>query len=101
MKDRQVWEGNEFGEFSVKNAYARLTNHGIGLHQNVFRHFWMVKDFPNVLTTTWRAIVDRIPTRDNLSKRGVDMCAHECVMCLAVNESSQHIFQQCKVAQGV
>ena len=42
VKDRQVWDGDESGDFSVKKAYARLANHGIGLHQNVFRLFLYV-----------------------------------------------------------
>ncbi|KAK7342058.1 hypothetical protein VNO80_25000 [Phaseolus coccineus] len=44
VKDKQEWEGVESEEFSVKDAYACLANHGRGLHQNAFRQFRMKRE---------------------------------------------------------
>jgi len=44
--------------------------------------------------------MDRIPTRTNLSRRGVVTPLY-CVMCQASDESSQHLFVECIIAQLV
>jgi len=33
------------------------------------------------MTTAWCILVDRLPTRVNLEKRGIDMDNNICVMC--------------------
>ena len=39
VKDRQVWEGDASGEFSVKFAYDRLEQHVKGSHHDIFKAF--------------------------------------------------------------
>ena len=54
-----------------------------------------------MLTTAWRVLIDRIPTRVGLSRRGVHMLSNACGLCQSKEESCQHLFIECKVAQLV
>jgi len=74
--------------FSMKFVYEWLTNNIRGPHHDIFSHLWRIKASPSVLTTTWRVMVDRMPTRVNLTRRGVKMPTLVWVMCQGVNESS-------------
>ena len=99
--DSQLWDGNSSGLFSVKSAYECLYNRTRGSPNRVFKLLWQVKAFPNVLTTAWRALLDRLPTKTCLLRRGVVVTSLLCVMCCSENESAQHLFVECIVAQRI
>ncbi|GJU38259.1 RNA-directed DNA polymerase, eukaryota [Tanacetum coccineum] len=48
-----------------------------------------------------RARRDRLPTRVNLSRRGVLLDSHLCPLCNAAMEDVQHVFFRCDVARVV
>ncbi|GJZ19505.1 RNA-directed DNA polymerase, eukaryota [Tanacetum coccineum] len=50
---------------------------------------------------SWRARRDRLPTRVNLSRRGVLLDSHLCPLCTAAMEDVQHVFFRCDVARVV
>jgi len=99
VTDAQVWGGDASGVFSVKYAYECLANHGSNPHNNIFKQLWQAKAFPNVLTTAW-TLWDRLPTITSLFRRGV-VTPLLCVMFHASDESSQHLFVDCSIAQRV
>ncbi|GKC33112.1 RNA-directed DNA polymerase, eukaryota, reverse transcriptase zinc-binding domain protein [Tanacetum coccineum] len=47
---------------------------------------------------SWRLCVDRLPTRCNLDKRGLDLDSVRCPMCNDDLETVQHVFVDCSVA---
>jgi len=49
----------------------------------------------------WRAMIDRLPTRVNLIRRGVNIHNNFCPLCSKAEETMQHLFIGCKVAQKV
>ena len=67
----------------------------------MFKYLWKAKAFLNVITTTWRVLLGRIPTRKSLSRRGVTLDTSLCALCQTKDESCQHLFLKCKVAQAV
>ena len=99
--DTQVWRSDESGCFSVKSAYECLAKHERGPQKEEFINLWKAKTFPNVLFTAWRPLLGRLPTRLCLSRRGIVMNSTMCALCLAEEESCQHLFMECKHAQGV
>ncbi|GJS23218.1 RNA-directed DNA polymerase, eukaryota [Tanacetum coccineum] len=50
---------------------------------------------------SWRARRDKLPTRVNLSRRGVLLDSHLCPLCNPAMEDVQHVFFRCDVARGV
>ena len=63
------------------------------------KQLWEVKAFTNALTTAWRVLLDKMPTRSSLSRRGVVGCFSECGLCQTSEETSQHLFLEFFVAR--
>ena len=98
-QDTRVWGINDKGCFSVKSAYASIR--GDGTRNAVFDLLWKAKAFPSVLTTAWRSLLDRLPTRECLSRRGVTMESTLCEFCHSKIETSHHLFLECQVVVRV
>ncbi|XP_058759067.1 uncharacterized protein LOC131632311 [Vicia villosa] len=63
---------------------------------------WNLKLPPKIKVFTWRLFIDRLPTRDNLLKRGVtSVVCPNCVMCGSSLESSSHLFFFCQEVKAV
>ncbi|KAJ9560897.1 hypothetical protein OSB04_006057 [Centaurea solstitialis] len=43
----------------------------------------------------WRVMLDKLPTRDNLIKKGMDIDSTLCSVCKMDNESMQHVLFDC------
>ena len=92
-----MWRSDEFGCFSVKLAYECLAKPERAPQKEVFINLWKAKTFPNA----WRALLGRLPTSLCLSRRGIVMNTTTCALCLAEEESCQHLFVECKHAWRV
>ena len=101
QEDIQVWGRDDSGLFSVNAAYECIAHPGRSSQNGVFSYLWKIKTFPSVLTTTWRVLIGRIPTRENLSRRGVILNTILCAMCELKEETCQHTFIECDAAQRV
>jgi len=66
-----------------------------------FQLLWSLKTVPSALMCIWRIIWDRLPTRANLVRRGVQLGCALCPLCREDVESVQHLFCTCKVTQKV
>ena len=67
IKDNHTWGKEKSRLFSVKSAYECLAKQIRDPQSEVFKLLWKVKAFPSVVTTAWRVLVGRIPTRVDLS----------------------------------
>jgi len=97
-KNVLVWRSEATGQFTVSSAYECLLSTARGPHFDVFKDLWEAKTFPSVMITAWRALLNRIPTRSCLRRRGVLLDTIVCAMCEIKEESCQHLFIECKVA---
>ena len=84
-----------------KDAYECLAKHESGIQLDVFKYLWKVKAFPSVVTRAWRVLMDSLPTRECLGRRGVTMNTTLCALCQIKEESCQHLFLECKHALNV
>ena len=85
----------------MNSAYECLAKQGRGPHLDVFKYLWKAKAFPCVVTTVWRVLMNSLPTRECLSRRGVMMNTTLCALCQIKDESYQHLFLECKHAMCV
>ena len=100
-EDSIVWSGDTEGIFSVKSAYLTLCNSPNGVLHNVYSLLWQAKAKRKEVCTAWRALLGRLPTYDNLIRRGLVVNSSLCVLCKAAEESTQHIFINSIFAQRV
>jgi len=62
----------------------------------VFEYLWNLKVMPSALFYVWRALSNRIATKQNIYKRGVTLRDTLCVLCGREEETTSHILVSCK-----
>ncbi|GJX02718.1 RNA-directed DNA polymerase, eukaryota, partial [Tanacetum coccineum] len=95
--DRWYWTLDGSGEFSVASARKVIDDNRFPEVSNQTR--W-IKAVPiKVNIHAWKVRMDCLPTRLNISRRGIDIPSILCPVCGSVTESSSHLFFDCLVAK--
>lgn len=94
MPDKLCWTSAPDGELTSKVAYNTLT--GAGAHVLWAKLLWNSYIPPSRSFITWRLLHNKLPTDENLRKRGCFIVSI-CCFCLQAAESSHHIFFDCPV----
>ncbi|GJR11580.1 RNA-directed DNA polymerase, eukaryota, partial [Tanacetum coccineum] len=97
--DRWVWSLVGTGEFSV--ASVRKLIDDIRLPEVSSQSRW-IKEVPiKVNVLSWKVRLDGLPTRLNISRRGIDIPSILCPICDREVESVSHLFFKCHVATDI
>ncbi|KAJ0558404.1 putative reverse transcriptase zinc-binding domain-containing protein [Helianthus annuus] len=97
--DKQVWNMDDTGLFSVSSIKKILSSTDRTLPSRIFSwNNWIPK---KVGMVAWRAEKDRLPTREALIRRQINITDASCVLCGECMESSEHLFVACHFAQTV
>ena len=95
--DRWRWSLEGSGEFSVSSVRKAIDDIRLPIVSSKTR--W-IKEVPiKVNIHAWKVRLDGLPTRLNLSRRGIDISSILCPNCGVVTESARHIFFECSVAK--
>ncbi|KAD3068242.1 hypothetical protein E3N88_36122 [Mikania micrantha] len=97
-RDTWLWGDAHPMEFSVK-AVRELIEDRL-LPSNNFQIPWSTWVPIKVNVFAWRAGLDRIPSKDGLSKRGIPINPM-CSICLAKSETTDHLLLKCELASSV
>jgi ribonuclease HI len=108
-RDRLIWRCTKIEDFTVRSAYhlgkefqARQLPECSEdkKEEEVWKMCWKLK-IPNAAKMfLWRACHNSLPTKVNLKKRGV--CENSlCPICLAEDETVEHIIWECPAASDV
>ena len=95
-EDRWLWTLETSHAFSVRSLYNFLTLQPPAEQPDDASSIWH-KDVPlKVVLFAWRLIRDRLPTKDNLLRRGViHFDSRLCVAGCGTIETSYHLFLHC------
>jgi len=101
--DGWSWTSNPDGRYSVKSAYSHLFKAlpAAGIPKGVVLQaasaVWKSWAPSKVIVFSWQLLLDRIPSRSNLIRRGVHLPidGRGCVFCDGSSESSVHLFLSC------
>ncbi|GKA08135.1 RNA-directed DNA polymerase, eukaryota, reverse transcriptase zinc-binding domain protein [Tanacetum coccineum] len=97
--DRYVWSLSNSGDFSVASFRKVIDENRYPGGRSRTR--W-VKYVPiKVNVTAWKIKMDALPTRLNISRRGMDIQSLSCPICDCGVESSSHLFFQCNLVRQV
>ncbi|GJR16920.1 RNA-directed DNA polymerase, eukaryota, reverse transcriptase zinc-binding domain protein [Tanacetum coccineum] len=99
IDDMWRWTLESSGEFSVASIRRVIDEKRIlSVHS---RTRW-VKYVPiKVNVLAWKIKMDALPTRLNISRRGIDIPCIECPSCDCGVESSAHLFFQCDLVRQI
>jgi len=99
--DRLVWVGEATQVYSVRSGYSILNGESSMQSTMSFKMLWSLSVAPSAIVSAWRILLDRLPTRLNLTRRGVQLVNLLCALCLDGDESTDHLFNTCRVVQQV
>lgn len=69
--DQWVWHLHSSMCYYIRSAYNKLTEMDINDYQDAYNFVWL-KEVPlKAFIFSWRLILNRVPTRDNLWKRHI------------------------------
>ena len=96
IDDQWVWEADLSGRYSVKSAYSVLRQDVLEeAPAEEFKELWKLKVPSKVAMFAWRLLIDRLPTKDNLRRKQVELNDYLCPFCSSVEESASHLFFHC------
>nr|GEZ59784.1 RNA-directed DNA polymerase, eukaryota [Tanacetum cinerariifolium] len=99
ISDRWTWTLNSSGEFLVASV-RNLIDVKIfpeGEHKTRWSRYVPIK----VNTHAWKVMSNSLPTRFNISRRGIDIDSITCVNCDTGVETTSRLFFTCDMAQQV
>jgi hypothetical protein len=97
-EDKLWWTPSSKGSFEVSSFYRVLSSHG-SIHFP-WKGIWRTKAPPRVAFFAWTAASSKIPTIDNLRRRGM-IVVNRCWLCESDGESVDHLLLHCGVASAL
>ncbi|GKU98163.1 hypothetical protein SLEP1_g11197 [Rubroshorea leprosula] len=101
--DKWQWIHSSDGLYSTKMAYWKLTKERTGSKEaKMSKRIWNPMLPSKIAAFNWRVILDRIPTKANLHKRGIikDIEEAKCGICEEYKDAS-HLFLNCKISKWI
>ncbi|GKC13769.1 RNA-directed DNA polymerase, eukaryota, partial [Tanacetum coccineum] len=96
ISDRWSWLLDPSGDFSIKSTREFIDDSMLSKTDVPTR--W-VKSIPiKIKIFAWRVSLDKLPTRLNLSLRGLDIPSIICPLCSIAVESTSHLLFSCQLA---
>ncbi|GJV12069.1 RNA-directed DNA polymerase, eukaryota [Tanacetum coccineum] len=98
-QDKWVWNLEGDGMFKVASA-RRFIDEGLSEMEGVQTRW--VKLVPiKVNVFAWRLALNKLPTRFNMSSRGLEIPSIVCPLCNVEAEMVDHLFFSCSVASSI
>ncbi|GJX47886.1 RNA-directed DNA polymerase, eukaryota, reverse transcriptase zinc-binding domain protein [Tanacetum coccineum] len=99
IRDRWIWSLQSSGDFTVASIKKLIDEFTLSEVSSNTRWIKAVPIKVNVLA--WKIKLDNLPTRLNISRRGMDIDSILCPTCGKVVESTRHIFFTCQIARDI
>lgn len=106
ITDSWKWRLNPKGIYSTKTVDSTLHHRPDGGHSIMdrgFKHIWNKFIPTKVSATTWRILLGRLSTKDNLKRRNTLSEEDDllCVFCINCPETVNHVLFECGLAHRV
>ncbi|KAJ0601850.1 putative RNA-directed DNA polymerase [Helianthus annuus] len=98
-EDMWKWVADASGSFSVRGLRQLLRPTPDNELGQI--HCWNKWCPIKVNFLTWRLFLNRLPTKEALARRNVQIACTDCVFCEEAVESSDHLFAACRFVQGI
>ncbi|GJW63797.1 RNA-directed DNA polymerase, eukaryota [Tanacetum coccineum] len=99
MQDRWIWSRMGTGDFSVASVRSMLDDHKLSVVSSQTR---CIKVLPiKINMFAWKVRSDKLPSRLNLSLKGLPIPSILCPICDEHVESTTHIFFSCSMMKDL
>ena len=96
------WTADPIGQYSANSAYNVIMEGAAAVTQeDCFVKLWSIKVPSKIEIFAWRLIRDRLPTRQNLQQRQVQVAKTSCPFCRDSEENACHLFFHCSKIQPI
>lgn len=95
-RDRWFWDLNGSGTYRVKDVRNMLDEFFLPKEDVATR--WLPHLPIKLNVFAWRLYLDRLPTKSNLIRRGIQVDSPICPNCISYDEDVPHIFFKCTLA---
>nr|GEZ79832.1 RNA-directed DNA polymerase, eukaryota [Tanacetum cinerariifolium] len=99
IANRWVWTLENSGDFSVASIREKIDEKILPIVCSKTRWVGYVPIKVNVLA--WKIKIDALPTRQKISRRGIDIQSITCPVCDNGVESLDHLFFRCRLARQI
>jgi len=99
--DSWIWKVGGLQSFTVSSAYKLIRKDNEADSLSIFSKIWRSKVVPSAALMAWRVLENKLATRVNLSRRGVQLESLRCVLRGKEEESCSHLFFGCSFAWRV
>ncbi|GJY51180.1 RNA-directed DNA polymerase, eukaryota [Tanacetum coccineum] len=99
FRQRWIWSLDSSGEFSIKSTRLFIDDHlllAVGAPTR-----WVSEVPIKINIMAWKVSLDKLPTRLNLSLRGIEIPSITCPICSCAGESCSHLFFSCSMARNI
>ncbi|GKV36541.1 hypothetical protein SLEP1_g44662 [Rubroshorea leprosula] len=103
QQDSWRWKYESKGTYSTKSAYTLLKSSNREADTRRFSMLWNNKVPLKVSAFVWKGMQNRIPTGDNLVKRGIvgSNTDFACIFCGKQTETASHLFFTCDATWAI
>jgi len=98
MFDQWCWVGESVNVYTVHSGYWALKEIPDVQSNECFGEIWSLKVLGITKIFGWRVLLDRLPFRVNLERRGILVSSNMCPLCNKDVETLQHLLITCEVA---
>ncbi|RZC29830.1 Cytochrome P450 714A1 [Glycine soja] len=100
--DTWEWSADPEGQYSTRSAYDLIGEEARDSSQEeCFEKLWRIKVPARFLVFAWRLLRDRLPTRQNLQRRQIQLTDSLCPLCRTQQEDASHLFFHCSKVQPI
>ncbi|GJZ65651.1 RNA-directed DNA polymerase, eukaryota, reverse transcriptase zinc-binding domain protein [Tanacetum coccineum] len=97
--DTWVWSPNTSKGFSVASARSLIDSHILDVSHIATRWNGCIPIKVNIFL--WKLLLNKLPSRVNLDRRGIDIPSILCPICQEDVETANHLFFTCEMASSL
>ncbi|KAK7243062.1 hypothetical protein RIF29_37846 [Crotalaria pallida] len=103
IANRWTWKASPDGAYSVKTAYKTIQIQHQEGYNSLLKVIWMANAPLKSKAFGWRILINKIPTKMNMIRRGIELSTDQrlCALCKEQDESTNHLFFACKITYAV
>ncbi|XP_024634720.1 uncharacterized protein [Medicago truncatula] len=99
VHDTWRWHLDPVHGYSVRESFRFITSSGDMVDKTLVDDVWHKHVPSKVSLLVWRLLRNRVPTKNNLTHRGVlPTNDTACVAGCGISETTQHLFLQCNIS---